>query len=135
MGKRVFKYGTRIAFRETINGSLWITAGAFGIFDNQPCKFISVVLLALALLSQTFAIWGKFEKTDEMAAANLNVAKAITLDYIRILIMVIYIALLIIPNDVVANLDWGKIIYPALILFIGLPEVITGLLFNKIEEE
>lgn len=135
MSKRVFKYGTRIAFRETINGALWIAAGVFGIFDNKPCKIISVIMLALALLSQTFSIWGKFEKTDEMASANLSEAKAITLDYLRILIMIVYIVLLLMPNDVVAGFNWNKIVYPALILLIGLPEVMTGLLFKKIEEE
>lgn len=135
MEKKTYKYGTRIALRETVNGSLWCIAAIFAIFDTIPCKIISVILLFLALASQVFSIWGKFEKSDEMAASNLREAKALTLDYLRIIVMIIYILFLLFPKDVLASWNWNQIICPALAFMIGLPEVLTGLLFKRIEED
>lgn len=135
MKKKLFRYSTQIALRETINGLLWCIAAILWLFDNPACRAICVVLLAIAVLSQAFALFGKFEKSDEMATANLRAAKAVSLDTTRIILLVVSIVLLMISKEVASRINWSNIIYPAVVFMIGLPEVITGLMFNHIEEE
>lgn len=40
-----------------------------------------------------------------------------------------------IPKEVASSINWSNIIYPAVVFMVGLPEVITGLMFKHIEEE
>ena len=42
---------------------------------------------------------------------------------------------IMIPKEVTGSINWGKFIYPAVVFIAGLPEVITGLMFKRIEEE
>lgn len=70
-----------------------------------------------------------------MATANLNEAKAVAPDTTRTLLLVVSVILLMIPKEVTGSINWGKFIYPAVVFIAGLPEVITGLVFKRIEEE
>ena len=135
MKNRPFKYGTQIAFRETINGLLWCIAAFFWLFDNRLCRIIYLILLTLAILSQAFAIFGKFEKSDEMAIENLRWAKSMSLDLTRILFLFITIIIIFIPDESMLLIEWDKIIYPTLVFFVGFPELLTGILFKRSEEE
>ena len=45
------------------------------------------------------------------------------------------VVLLMIPKEVFSSINWRNIIYPAVVFMVGLPEVITGLMFKRIEEE
>ena len=130
MKMKPFRYSTQIALRETINGLLWCIAAILWVFDNPACKVICVVLLAIAVSSQAFSIFGKFEKSDEMATAN-----PVSLDISRIILLAVSVVLLIIPKEVFTSINWRNIIYPAVVFMVGLPEVITGLMFKRIEEE
>ena len=135
MNMKPFRYSTQIALRETINGLLWCIAAIVWFFDNPVCRVIYVVLLAIAVFSQSFALFGKFEKSDEMAVANLNEAKAEALDITRILLLIVSVILIMIPDEMVSSIGWSSIVYPAVVFMVGLPEVITGLMFKRIEEE
>lgn len=135
MKMKPFRYSTQIVLRETINGLLWCIAAILWVFDNPACKAICVVLLAIAVSSQAFSIFGKFEKSDEMATANLREAKAVSLDISRIILLAVSVVLLMIPKEVFSSINWGKFIYPAVVFIAGLPEVITGMVFKRIEEE
>ena len=135
MKMKPFRYSTQIALRETINGLLWCIAAILWVFDNPACKGICVVLLAIAVSSQAFSIFGRFEKSDEMATANLREAKAVSLDISRIILLAVSVVLLMIPKEVFSSINWRNIIYPAVVFMVGLPEVITGLMFKRIEEE
>lgn len=135
MKMKSFRYSTQIALRETINGLLWCIAAILWFFDNPACRAICVVLLAIAVFSQAFSIFGKFEKSDEMATANLREGKAVSLDISRIILLVVSVVLLMIPKEIASSINWHNIIYPAVVFMIGLPEVITGLVFKHIEEE
>ena len=95
MKMKPFRYSTQIALRETINGLLWCIAAILWVFDNPACKGICVVLLAIAVSSQAFSIFGKFEKSDEMATANLREAKAVSLDISRIILLAVSVVLLL----------------------------------------
>ena len=135
MKMKPFRYSTQIVLRETINGLLWCIAAILWVFDNPACKAICVVLLAIAVSSQAFSIFGRFEKSDEMATANLRQAKAASLDISRIILLAVSVVLLMIPKEVFSSISWRNIIYPAVVFMVGLPEVITGLMFKRIEEE
>ena len=135
MNMKPFRYSTQIALRETINGLLWCIAAILWAFDNPVCRVICVLLLAIAVVSQAFSIFGKFEKSDEMATANLREAKAVSLDISRIILLAVSVVLLMIPKEVFSSINWRNIIYPAVVFMVGLPEVITGLMFKRIEEE
>ena len=135
MKMKTFRYSTQIALRETINGLLWCIAAILWVFDNPACRMICVVLLAIAVFSQAFSIFGKFEKSDEMATANMREAKVVSLDISRIILLAVSVVLLIIPKEVFSSINWRNIIYPAVVFMVGLPEVITGLMFKRIEEE
>ena len=135
MKMKPFRYSTQIVLMETINGLLWCIAAILWVFDNPACKGICVVLLAIAVSSQAFSIFGKFEKSDEMATANLREAKAVSLDISRIILLAVSVVLLMIPKEVFSSINWRNIIYPAVVFMVGLPEVITGLMFKRIEEE
>ena len=45
------------------------------------------------------------------------------------------VVLLMIPKEVASSINWSSIIYSAVVFMVGLPEVITGLMFKHIEEE
>lgn len=135
MKNKPLKYATQVAFRETINGLLWCIAAFFWFFDNPFCRVIYTILIALGVISQGFSIFGKFENSDEMAVANLRKAKSISLDLTRILFLIISIVIIAIPDETMPLISWDKIIYPAVVFFIGLPEILTGIFFNRIEEE
>ena len=135
MKMKPFRYSTQIALRETINGLLWCIAAILWVFDNPACKVICVVILAISVSSHAFSIFGRFEKSDEMATANLNEAKAVALDTTRTLLLVVSVILLMIPKEVTGSINWSKFIYPAVVFIAGLPELITSLVFKHIEEE
>ena len=40
-----------------------------------------------------------------------------------------------IPKEVASSINWSSIIYSSVVFMVGLPEVITGLMFKHIEEE
>jgi len=138
MNLKSLRYATFVTLTYTLLGALWCIKAVLEYFDliNTFAHAIFTVFLILFLL---FTLLWRFERSDEMAVANLNRAKAVTLDICVILSaliscgIILYSALsrLFFPDIIVRDTPLTCMIA----LIIGLPRLITGLLFKRYERE
>lgn len=134
--KRVLSVTNQIKFMYTINGISWIATGILSFFDNIPCKALRCISLLVSVIVLGKVIFSEREMTDEMAERNLNDAKAKALSYLHIALgMIALLALIFTEFNLSMNISWGRIITGVFFLLIGIENLLTGVLFQRLEEE
>ena len=125
----------QVKINHTVRGILWGAAGIFGLFDNVICMAHHIVMLLLAIGCHIVLRMHKQEKSDEMSEANLNSARAYTLDFIQLVLLVIAVVVAVIPNRFLQILDWNHVLPGGLFIVLGLMDLAIGLTFKKLEKE
>lgn len=121
-----------------ILGIVWLLAGVTGLVP--PLKLLNI---GLYILASVLAFWGmsvKGDTFDEMAEANYHQAKAKTLDYLCIIVMVVTL-LLMLCNDgapfrwVLERVGGFELVYSCALMVMGIREILVGMIFRKLEAE
>lgn len=120
------------------NGSAWLAYGVLSLFDNIVCVILSIVFLLFGITSLILGVSSK-EKDDEMSKHNLLLAKATTIDWLKVIILVVLVlnSMLGLLHTIFPSLNETifigiKTIVPTII---GVSEIMTGLLFLKYQRD
>lgn len=120
------------------NGSAWLAYGVLSLFDNIVCVILSTVFLLCGIVSLILGMSSQ-EKDDEMSKHNLLKAKATTMDWLKIIILVVLMlnSVLGLLHTIFPSLNEAvfvsiKTVVP---MIIGVSEIMTGSLFLKYERD
>ena len=120
---------------KVVSGAAWIFVGAFSCFDNPVCTVLHVLALLILPINIIYIALAKRENSDEMAEENLNMAKAKTLDIMQVLFGVGGIAALLLCEVAEMDWDWSKMILAVVFVVVGVQNLVSGLIFRKLEAE
>lgn len=110
-----------------IDGAAWCLYGGFALFDNIPCRIISIIFLVVAIASCGLALFAKQEEDDEMSTLHMRHAKSTSYSIMIAAVAIIGI-ISIVKNDMVFNY---RHIYP---FVLGVAEIIVGICFAVYEK-
>ena len=121
-----------------VNGSAWLAYGVLSLFDNIVCVILSTVFLLCGIVSLLLGMSSQ-EKDDGMSKHNLLKAKATTMDWLKIIILVVLMinSVLGLLHTIFPSLNESlfvsiKTVVP---MIIGVSEIMTGSLFLKYERD
>ena len=120
-------------------GTLWIGVGISNMFDNLFFDIVHAVLLVSTIVV-VIIIWrSNCEENDEMSEYNHMKAKAKAHHYMNYvycggaLISSVLFSLLQVATDF--DIYWVKIIVGIFFILMGIQDLITGIVFNRLEAE
>lgn len=136
MKKKPLSIGHQMFWGKIFVGCLWIAYAIIGLFDNIACDIISIAALAGGVIILVVLMRIDLEEDDEMSHHNYIEAKAKTTDVMHIVFcissifsaaIVVLLKKLGVENDV-----W---IPNSFFLLMGIQNIVTGLIFKKLEAE
>lgn len=120
------------------NGSAWLAYGVLSLFDNIVCVILSTVFLLCGFASLLLGMSSK-EKDDEMSNHNLLKAKANTMDYLKIIVLVIlmFISVIGLLHMIFPSINENVFVSLKTVvsMIIGISEIMIGVLFLKYERD
>lgn len=127
----------------TIHGGVYIAAAIFSVLEAVLNMDTVFLLLQAVCFAAAAVISGKTLKTercldDEMSEHNLRRAKAITFDFAKVIILIIFSVLFFMRAAdyyETAVTDLAPYILACLLFFYGVGNLATGILFKRFEEE
>ena len=136
--KKVMPFSRQILLSKVLGGSALALAGLLGLLDQPILGLVDPILLQIAALFLsvylTIKVSGaKKEASDEMAEENLNRAKARTLDLIYYVFLLLILLSRFLPQGELPSLDWLRTLQGVCFIFIGVQELLVGLIFIRLE--
>ena len=136
MKKEIMPIGKQIFLSKIFVGCTWIGSGAFGIFDNLACNILHLLCLAAAVTVMVVLMRADLEEDDEMAEYNYTKANAKTTTVMHI----VFCAGSVLSAIVVGllkdtNIPWHRVISEMFFLLMGIQNIVTGIIFRKLEAE
>lgn len=130
--------GSQVFWGKIIPGILWVGAGITGMFKSISFQILHMIFLIVVVLMALRLMKAKCEKEDEMAKHNLIVAKAKTRDIMHIVFCAasIFTALgfgLLQIADI--EISFPRIVARSFFILMGIQDIITGIIFRKLEAE
>jgi len=136
MKKEPMPIGKQIFLSKIFVGCTWIGSGVFGMFDNLACNILHLLCLAAAVTVMVVLMRADLEEDDEMAEYNYTRANAKTTNVMHIVfcagsvLSAIVVGLL---KD--ANIPWYRVIPEMFFFLMGIQNIVTGIIFRKLEAE
>ena len=136
MEKKELSYKTQVNRRYFLNGICWLVSGVCNCFEGKVSAIISIIALALG----TFFLISTFVKNrqapDEMADSNLYKAVSYSFWIGQIVIFVFYVIFNSATQKLIGiKMDLNQFFPGFLLAFLGLFNIIAGIIFKKLEEE
>lgn len=129
-------YRKQVRNRYLGTGFAWVFAGMFAILPYKITYVFEIICLLFAIYLMVTTLRKSKEEADEMAVANMNEAKADTLDIGNILLLIIsMVAGDLLISTLGIDLNVSKFLSPLIMIFIGLEDVIVALRFIALEDE
>ena len=130
--KRVMPVGRQIYLLKVISGIAWIVAGISYCFDSLFFDIVQIIAMSLNVCILFWVQFSKKEKMDEMADQDLMKAQSITMQIMHICLCIVACGVIIFGDK---NIEWNTIIFAGLFIYMGIEELLTGVLFKRNEEE
>ena len=136
MRKEPLSIGRQMFWSKIFVGCLWIAYAMLGLFDNIICDVLSVVALVGAVAVLVVFMRIDLEEDDEMAHHNYVQAKAKTTDVMHIVFcgssILSAVIVVLLKKLGIENNAW---IPNCFFLLMGIQNIVTGLIFQKLEAE
>ena len=133
--KKVMSIQNQIKYLKTLNGIAWICAGIFKVFDNIPCMALTIVSFGCSVFMLLKVELSEKENEDEMAIRDLNDAKSMTLTQLHVIICVASVFFLFfVKSSLAQQINWSRLIVPAIFITLGIEDLLTGIHFKRLEE-
>ena len=136
MKKEPMSIGTQMFLGKIFVGCTWIGTGVFGMFDNLVCHIIRIICLVAAVTVMVVLMRVDLEEDDEMAEYNYTQANAKTTKYMHIVFCacsVLSAVAMFFLKDL--DITWYRVIPELFFLLMGIQNIITGVIFRKLEAE
>lgn len=136
MKKELMPIGKQIFLSKIFVGCTWIGSGAFGMFDNLVCNILHLLCLVAAVTFMVVLMRADLEEDDEMAEYNYTKANAKTTKVMHIIYCacsVLSIVVIYLLKD--ADILWYRVIPEMFFLLMGIQNIVTGIIFRKLEAE
>ena len=136
MKKEPMSIGTQMFWGKIFVGCTWIGSGVFGIFDNLVCDILHIICLLSAIIVMVVLMRVDLEEDDEMAEYNYTKANAKTTRYMHIVYCVCSVLSAVVGGLLKdAGIPWHRVIPELFFLLMGIQNIITGVIFRKLEAE
>jgi len=134
--KSQMSIGTQTFLGKTVIGLLWIGVGITDMFNSLIMNIVHAVLLVGSIVVLVVVIRATREEDDEMSAYNYMKAKARTRD----LMYFVYCGAAVTSALVFgllqnADIYWAQVISGIFFILIGIQDLITGIVFRRLEAE
>lgn len=122
-----------------MNGIGWLLYGIFSMHENEICSVIAVGVLTICILMKTKNEIMIKQSDDEMSMYNLMRAKAITMDFLRVIVLgtLMIVAVIKLFEEIFpsinGNISASVVLFVPLIL--GITDIMIGLFFLKFERD
>ena len=136
MKKEPMPIGKQIFLSKIFVGCTWIGSGVFGMFDNLVCNILHLLCFAAAVTVMVVLMRTDLEEDDEMAEYNYTKANAKTTTVMHIIFCigsVLSAIVVVLLKD--ANIPWYRVIPEMFFLLMGIQNIVTGIIFRKLEAE
>lgn len=136
MKKEPLSIGTQMFWGKIFVGCAWIGYSVLGIFDYLVCDILQIACLLSAIVIMVVLMRIDLEEDDEMAEYNYTKAKAQTTKYMHIVFCVCSVLSAILVGLLKdAGIPWHRVIPEIFFLLMGIQNIITGIIFRKLEAE
>lgn len=134
--KTPMSISTQSFWSSIVTGILWIGVGITDIFDSAVINIINALLLAGTLVVLIFFLRANREEDDEMSNYNHMKAKAKTRDLMHF----VYCCAAIVSAVLFgllrnADIYWPQVISGLFFILMGIQDLITGIVFRRLEAE
>jgi len=136
--KKEMSFAEQIHTLKTERGIIWIIVGVLNCFDSAIMSVLRIIALVFCIIEIFRVSRAKRENSDEMAEENLEKAKARTLDLMHnvfLLSSIIAMSAAFILDKGVVAVNWTKTVPVVFFIIYGIEELLTGLIFRKMEAE
>jgi len=136
--KKEMSFAEQIHTLKTERGIIWIIVGVLNCFDSAIMSVLRIIALVFCIIEIFRVSRAKRENSDEMAEENLEKAKARTLDLMHnvfLLSSIIAMSAAFILDKGVVAVNWTKTVPVVFFIIYGIEELLTGLIFRKLEAE
>ena len=136
--KQQMSIGRQRFYLRTVAGVLWLGLGITHMFDIAWVKMIHNVILVVTFALGIYLLRADCEEDDEMSAYHYMRAKAITCDvmYPVFCVAAILASLVFSLLDVFSvNVDWPGVIVGVIFVLMGIKDLTTGIVFQRLEAE
>ncbi len=116
----------QIFIRNIVCGIAWIITGLTLVFESEPLQLVRGIALIIIMIARFYVEFSNKEQEDEMAEKHMNLAKARSLDY-AMLVLIIF-GVVAIYVDI--TFDFRKVFF----FVLGLLEFIIGITFLNCEK-
>lgn len=134
--KTPMSISTHSFWSSIVIGILWISAGITDMFEGIVMNIIHILLLIGGIVILVVVMRANREEDDEMSDYNYMKAKAKTRDLMHI----VYCCAAIISALVFgllqnADIYWAQVISGLFFILMGIQDLITGIVFRRLEAE
>ena len=134
--KSQMSIGAQTFLGKTVIGLLWIGVGITDMFDSLVMNIVHAVLLVGTIVVLVVVMRANREEDDEMSDYNYMKAKARTRDLMHF----VYCGAAIVSALVfglLQNVDiyWAQVISGMFFILMGVQDLITGIVFRRLEAE
>lgn len=138
--KMVMPVGRQIQLLKVVSGIAWIITGISQCFDGLLFDIVQLVAMSLCVCILFWVQFSKKEKMDEMAEQDLMKAQSKTLQIMHICLCLVACGVIICGAimrnaNLHVNVEWTTILCAGLFVYMGVEDLLTGVLFNRYEEE
>lgn len=134
--KKQMSVSAQFFWGKIVLGVIWIGAAISGMFDAKLAALFNIVFLFAAIIIIAVLLFINKEENDEMSIANINKAKAITLEIIHILCAILSVVFIIMSQYLTEmNMDWLRIMANMIYALMGVQNLLVGIVFRKLEAE
>ena len=136
MKKEQMSIGKQMFWGKIFAGCSWLGSGVFGMFDNLLCHGLHMLSLSSAIVVMVMLMRADLEEDDEMSEYNYTKANAKTTRYMHIVFCVCSVLSAIVFGLLKdADIPWHRVIPETFFLLMGIQNIITGIIFRKLEAE
>lgn len=136
MEKQPVSIGTQMFLGKIVIGCLWISYSIIGMIDNIVCDIVSISALVSGIVVLVVLMRLDLEEDDEMSHHNYIQAKAKTTDVMHIIFCIFSIgSALALGLLNKAGIEYYRWVPRFFFMLIGIQNLITGLIFRKLEKE
>lgn len=135
----MFKYNFILRVRhhyflsKLISGLLLIAGGAAGFLPGNAGIIWQGISFAAALLLNNAIYYSRKEKLDEMAEQNISRAKAISADFMQLILFAGVFIAYVLRNSV--QINWSVTLTWLCVMLIGVMDIIQAVAFKRLEDK
>ena len=122
----------------TIIGLLWVGVGIADMFSGLMADAVSIVLMLIPFVIIAILAKSNCENGDEMSTYNHMQAKARTRDlmhYVYGCAAILSALVFGLLQKSGADMHWGRVISALFLILMGIQDIITGIIFHRLEAE